>query len=81
MQLQNIFPKRIFGWLCLVFGFYMINFTHKLPPVLSYKTLQDKTASGAVLIFSGTHLFAKLIYVSRKRFSTGSQGENRGSGS
>jgi hypothetical protein len=37
----------------------MINFTHKLPPVLSYKTLQDKTASGAVLFFSGTHLFAK----------------------
>ena len=68
MQLQNIFPKRIFGWLCLVFGFYMINFTHKLPPVLSYKTLQDKTASGAVLIFSGTHLFAKSTACLAKTF-------------
>ena len=27
------------------------------------------------------HLFVKLIYVSRKRFSTGLQVENRGSGS
>lgn len=39
------------------------------------------TASGAVLFFCGTHLFAKSTACLAKTFSTGSQGENQGSGS